>query len=251
MCEQPNINQDYDHDSQTCFEEASSMLFVYSIGWHIMFWTYGYPLLESLRTDSSSNIVTTDQSDDTLTFIQNFKISINTVKEFISTDIGKKELLKWLFNVLLSPAMVSIYLGIFIGLTPVLKYNIFHDGASLHPIGSVLKTVGEPLVCINTFIMAASLAHADWRKKKDAETPSLKVHSPLHGEDSEDVNSSSNNLHDNDNGNENVNQNENSIYMMASDGKTCASLTHSERDKNVDQDDLPSIRAIVMHTLFR
>jgi len=227
MCEQADINHDYDHDSQKCFDAASSMLFVYSIGWHIMFWTYAYPLLESLGNDDLSNNTlqySADPSHNTLTF-QSIIASMYTVKEFIRTDAGKKELFKWIFNVLLSPAMVSIYLGIFIGLIPALKHNIFQNGAPLHPIGSVLKTIGEPLVCINTFIMAASLAHADWRKKKDI--PSSEVHSPLHLEDIHDVEI---------------------ISPVIGDTNT---IVVSLDDRIQDQDDLPSIRVVVMHTLFR
>ncbi len=50
LCEQVIINHDYDDDSKLCYSEASSMLFVYSIGWHILFWSYGFNQLKRIPT---------------------------------------------------------------------------------------------------------------------------------------------------------------------------------------------------------
>ena len=48
LCEQEIINHDYSNDSKKCYSEASSMLFVYSIGWHILFWSYGFNQLKRI-----------------------------------------------------------------------------------------------------------------------------------------------------------------------------------------------------------
>ena len=48
ICDQSIVNVDYENDPNTCYTQASSMIFVYSIGWHIMFWTYGFPTLQTL-----------------------------------------------------------------------------------------------------------------------------------------------------------------------------------------------------------
>lgn len=50
LCEQVIINHDYDDNSKLCYSEASSMLFVYSIGWHILFWSYGFNQLKRIPT---------------------------------------------------------------------------------------------------------------------------------------------------------------------------------------------------------
>lgn len=247
MCEQPDINIDYDSNSSTCFDEASTMLFVYSIGWHIIYWTFGFPMLESMKASQLDQNDTITQSNNlepettgTIISTRYFydlynetTISFTLVKSYLHTDDGKRELGRWLWNVLCSPAMLSIYIGIFIGLIPFLKHIIFDESAPLHSIGSVLNTVGEPLVCVNTFVMAASLAHADWRKngKGNQEiydtnihtTGKSAVHSPLHYLETDDP-----------------------IEDAATEP-----ATESTAETTDNHSELPSLRTVAMHTMFR
>ena len=52
LCKQSEEIQLDFPDSETCFVETSSMIFVYSIGWHLVFWSVGYPRLQTLNEDA-------------------------------------------------------------------------------------------------------------------------------------------------------------------------------------------------------
>ena len=53
LCQQSMISSYFNGSQSQCFTEASSMVFVYSIGWHIIYWSYGYPILKTLNDDAS------------------------------------------------------------------------------------------------------------------------------------------------------------------------------------------------------
>lgn len=48
MCQQSSLVQGDYEDAEECYVEAIATLFVYSIGWYIVFWGYGFPTLQSL-----------------------------------------------------------------------------------------------------------------------------------------------------------------------------------------------------------
>jgi hypothetical protein len=191
LCDQAFINEDYHSDSAECFDAASSMLFVYSIGWHIMFWTYGYPVLESIHLLISlePSSTTTVQTSSWKQAVSDFRGSLNLISGYIRTDSGKYELRKWLMSVLFSPSMISMYIGIFIGMISALQRILFTSSAPLYSIGSVLITLGQPLVCVNTLVMSASLAHIQWKRDTSNQTqvPLDSASNPLHKLPSDDI----------------------------------------------------------------
>jgi hypothetical protein len=65
---------------------------------------------------------------------------------------------QFLDDVLLSPSLLAISIGILIGLIPNLQALLFSTPSILRPFGSALITIASPVVCTNTLIMAASLA---------------------------------------------------------------------------------------------
>ena len=98
MCEDDSVNADYS-DASSCFNEASSMMFVYSIGWHLVFWSYGFPVLKSLDNE-------------------NYTSNVSLYSNFVS-------------NVILSPCMLAIYIGVLIGIIEI-SFNIVYFLLSLH-----------------------------------------------------------------------------------------------------------------------
>lgn len=63
MCESTVVNKDYSNDPKECFQEATAMMFVFSIGWHIVFWSYGYGQLASLHHVQNEPYVEIIESD--------------------------------------------------------------------------------------------------------------------------------------------------------------------------------------------
>ena len=144
LCTQADLNQDYNHSSSQCFSEGTSMLFIYSIGWNLIFWSYGYPGLASLHT----------MTDEALPVANSWKKMVN----FLYSDDLVPETYSWARKVLLSPNMVAIYIAIFIGLIDPLRNQIFGSNTVLSPIGESLITLGQPVVCLSSLVMYASLA---------------------------------------------------------------------------------------------
>ena len=65
--------------------------------------------------------------------------------------------------------MIAIYLGIIIGVIGPLQSALFEDNSSvLYPFGGAAIKIAEPVVCLNTLIMASALAqvYIRWKKKK-------------------------------------------------------------------------------------
>jgi len=142
LCEQNNVNLEYQSNSATCFNDAKAMIFVYAIGWHTLFWSFGMSRLSELQTMNN---------DDPEIFNYN---PIVIFKTFNLLDT-----FKFFQVVFFTPTILATLLGISIGLLEPIKNGLFHDPTSfLSPIGGALVTLGEPVVCLNTLIMAGSLA---------------------------------------------------------------------------------------------
>eukprot|EP01035_Chromulina_nebulosa_P021916 gene21916-28375_t len=168
LCEDNRVNAEFAHNSSECFEEVSSMLFVYSIAWFLMFWSYGFPLLKSLSNEHTANketVVDVVPTQSVPTIIRN---RWDTSVTDFAHRIGRNISLDWMKNVFLSPSMVAIFIGLLIGLVPALQQGLFnpHGGGdpfdgTFRPLGSAIVTLGEPLICVNCLVMAASLAQTD------------------------------------------------------------------------------------------
>ena len=143
LCEQPIVNADFNDDSSVCFAEASSLLFVYSIGWHLMFWSYGFPKLKSLVKPIDDEIK-----------LAEYSIDEKNKNKYHWENLWSKDNKLWLQTVFLSPSMIAIYLSLFIGLIAPIQNSLFFDKASIfHPIGLALITLGDPVVCVNSLGM--------------------------------------------------------------------------------------------------
>jgi predicted permease len=179
LCEQNIVNADYDNDVNKCFDSATALLFIYSIGFHIIFWGYAFPAFENLQrqyqmlTNEHSPFITSDTENDSKHNQQHDILESQSKKSMSSsqlTGIYKYSLLqphnvqriKTLINqIFLSPSMIAIFIGLFIGLIPQLQYILFSSNGVLYPIGGAFNTLASPVVALNCLIMSASLAHVD------------------------------------------------------------------------------------------
>ena len=176
MCENDTINLDYGSNAKQCYTEGTSMLFVYSIGWHLMFWSYGFPILKSLKekqllagttgesSPSSAPITLLPVSDPTLLRDDDTTNSNNSTSNSSTLSLCKPKVLqamKWFQSVLLTPAMMAIIGGVTISLIPPLQLMLFEDISVFRPLGSAITTLGEPVVATSCLIMSASLANVD------------------------------------------------------------------------------------------
>lgn len=182
LCETQLVNVDFGGDAVLCMTEANAQIFVYSIGWHVCFWSYGWPLLKSLAIAKSP---------------QGPGKMVELAPSYPAVA--------WLQQTLLSPSMIAIYVGLLVGLVPSLQNALFRDFTALRPLGSALRTLSEPVVCINTLVTAANLAQIDstslrgffqrvqdvvstdamgWYYSHYSHAPRVEVASPLHAVES-------------------------------------------------------------------
>lgn len=165
LCQDNLINADFNHDSDKCYEEASSMIFVYMIVWFIMFWGYSFPTLQRLKQreilgdggESHSANIPANKVISSGGAVQQPK----TVSDFMGRFADSQFYLS-AKKVIVSPAIIAVMVALFIGLIPALQYQFFSSDGGLYVIGSAMDTVGEPVVALNTLIMAASLAQCDF-----------------------------------------------------------------------------------------
>lgn len=165
LCENSEVNADFDDDAELCFDEASSMLFIYIIPWLLFFWSYGYTTLSSLHDKKPELTVASSDDDDDCEAVA------------ASRDDKLRTVARKLWLVLQNPALVAVYVGLIVGLIPGLGSYLFNRVTVLQPVGGAVEVLATPVVALNSLVMAASLAHINvnwadifpWLSKKDEE----------------------------------------------------------------------------------
>jgi len=160
-------------DDKTCFVESTSMLFVYSIAWHFVFWGFGYPRLQTLLEPKNNEVVLFNQTDFNSDHIEMVSLNADTESgesttiKVLSSDKKtmflrftrlRGEMWRVLSIVLTSPPIISTCIGITLGIIGPLRNALFKDFTFLTPFGSALATVAQPIICLNCMIMSSSLA---------------------------------------------------------------------------------------------
>jgi len=62
LCEQHLVHSEFEDEAE-CFVVGSEMCFVYSIGWHFLFWSWCYPVLQSSAQCTASKIAHSDEAE--------------------------------------------------------------------------------------------------------------------------------------------------------------------------------------------
>jgi hypothetical protein len=226
LCEQPILNSTYEGSSLQCFNTATSMIFVYLIGWHLWFYMWGFYKLgeaddfdkqhssSALEAQCSSSADSFNSGTATPALTMNSETaaacaesavcipalasdehqsvlaSLSSVQQqqqqqqqqalsHCSWHSLKQRVQQWqhhrqqqrarrppparwvvqLRRVITAPANVAVVLSVAVALIPPLRRGLFHSQQSpLRPFGAALTTVGQPLVALQTLLMAASLA---------------------------------------------------------------------------------------------
>lgn len=164
LCQDSLINADFDDDSGKCYEEASSMIFVYMIVWLIMFWGYSFPTLQNLKqqeiesgTVDLCRISTEETGSKTKTFAY-----LEYVKQLATQPAYQQQLWISIRKIIVNPAILAVFVALLVGLISPIQNQFFAPEGSFSMIGSSLDTIGEPVVALNTLVMAASLAQCNF-----------------------------------------------------------------------------------------
>lgn len=147
LCEQPVVNADFDDDSTVCFSHSTALLFIYSIGFHLLYWGYVFPSFEQLQREAE------EEGD-----IEDSNSSLGPKPTLSQRFMSFISLFK---HILMAPTMLSVFVGLFIGLIPFTRHLLFSGSGYLSPVGAAINTLASPVVALNCLIMSASLAHVD------------------------------------------------------------------------------------------
>lgn len=156
LCDLSIVNEDYGGVTKDCFAEGTSFTFVYSIGWNILYWSTLYPLLtkvsENIKNGGRQSVVVLTNED-----AANHRHP-SVFDRYLPQWAYWSKIKGLLSRSLLTPSMYAIYAGLFIALITPLQNALFgSDVTFLTPFGGSLKTLAQPVVCLNTIVMSASL----------------------------------------------------------------------------------------------
>lgn len=157
LCQDQLINADYDHDSEKCYDDATSMIFVYMISWFVMFWGYGFPTLESLKHfENRNSLITTLRSRHNSTASEVASNLFQYYKKAILDTDNQQYVIDKIKKIFINPAILSVIIALIVGLIKPIQEQLFTPEGHLSIIGASLETVGDPVVALNCLIMAAS-----------------------------------------------------------------------------------------------
>ena len=163
-----DLSSQYDN-VEMCFAEATSMLFVYGIGWFLVFWGYGYPMLETLLDKETgeeygpgvlkerlhSPAMTSSKKEDEEEKEDDSELS------WTDRMMKRSYLFRIFYRVVSSVNIQFTMIGIIIGISAPLRDALFFDFTALTPVGSTIQTIGSPVLALDCLIMAATLASVD------------------------------------------------------------------------------------------
>ena len=220
LCEQSNINSLYDSQLE-CFGDSKTMIFIYSIGWHILYWSMGISRLTLLKTASND---IEDFNYNPISIYRNFNVM--AAYGFFQ-------------EVALSPTILATLMGLSIGLLDPIKNGLFLDPKSfLSPLGGAIKTVGEPVVCLNCLIMAGSLGSVK-----------LKFHK---NNSSRSSNSNNNNSNNSNNSNSNSNSKDYEVInVIHSENTNDLKIQEIENTNSYKEEDKININEETTNPNFR
>jgi hypothetical protein len=211
MCKSSVVNDEFGGDSEECVRVSMGLIFIYAIGFYVTFFGYGYSVFEGIKLRVGDAATTTTMATTIAT-----------------TNITK--ITKTLKSIFLNHMICSVYLGITISLLPALQTLLYET--HLRFIGDALETLGEPLVCLNCFIMSGSLGYSydcvryeerEEREERDVEMIGVKT---------------------------------NNATAATTATTTTTTTTADKNDKNDKNDNTsipsqPKLTSVVLHTLIR
>lgn len=192
MCGNGIVNADFGGDTQTCSNEAMSLLFVYSIGFSLVFWGYGFPVLESLRDgDRWPEVALLNKGVKGVEGGEELHVEFGMVDlgldgttggstaatggsggaggvggcdtkhehehESTTTLTPLQTCVHVLTKSFLNVNMMAQYTGVALAVIPGVQAFVFDAESPVRPLQEAIFTLGQPLVCVNCLVMAGSL----------------------------------------------------------------------------------------------
>jgi hypothetical protein len=149
LCELDIVNDDYGGDSEECFAEATSMLFVYSIGFNLTYWAVLYPILTDLADGSNGGAAAAVEGAGPAPGPWDASLRRRALSAWAATTLA-------LQRAMMTPAMIGklcpsihpyIYLSIYLSIRPSIHSSVY---PSIHPFIS-----SYPMLCVVSYMFQA------------------------------------------------------------------------------------------------
>ena len=192
LCELEIVNEEYGSDSNACIKAANGRIFIFLIGWYIIFWGVYFPYMEDISTSYvRTDVVESGQfdylEDEDEVSVTGYEMTSNFTGEdempltsqqqqqqqqqqqhrrpsqSLTSHLTAEKLLAIVCSerckrIIREPNIIALAIGLVIGITPFLSDNLFGNPLSpFRPIGGAIETLGSPAVPLITMILAASL----------------------------------------------------------------------------------------------
>ena len=193
LCRNPRVRAEFDDDAAACADQAVGALFVYLIGWSLVYWSYSYPALAAPAAPASAADVEVELKDEpdaapleagsgafddddddaaaaTMTAPASACRAARLLKRGVARTLGE-------------PNMQATIAGVLYGLCSPARRATFGDRTTpLTWLGIASRTLGLPVVSVVAMVGAAALgngriraaasaAEADGKKPPPALTP--------------------------------------------------------------------------------
>ena len=125
---------------EDCFDKAATMLFLWGVAWHVLFWTIGYSALS--KGAEVANAGPTGLAP--------------VVDGTPAASSRCRKVVAGLVNV----PLCAVFAGIVVALVDPVKTALFEDSGALRFVGTACEIVGDGAVPMITLIIAGNLGHA-------------------------------------------------------------------------------------------
>lgn len=161
-----SLCNDLFHSDGHCFQDASLVVFSYSVPWHLAMWGIGYNLVaEVIKQPRSEVEMMESQPSGWIPKNVSRTISIgvesasslkSVIQQTQTSGFHPKRIAQAIIGIM-NPILVALLAGIVVGCIPPLQYALFHHGGMLFVFGSSMKTVGNVVPVVGITILSASL----------------------------------------------------------------------------------------------
>jgi predicted permease len=135
-----------DH-SEHCFDDGILMIFGYHLPFDLAMWTIGYASVQAIKNAEKDSDCSGDE---------------NATEDQPMKSVEPRAVINVIKNVL-NPVVAAMFIGMVIGLTPMLHSMFFTRGGRLHFLGDSLKRLGEAVPVISLQILTTTLGGATRR----------------------------------------------------------------------------------------
>jgi hypothetical protein len=142
----------FDNDP-TAYERAIGVIFVYAIGWNIIFYSFTYPFIVGSRREEPDQITTPAGVAPPAAATHDEDAAVPATPVSSGFLFACK-------NIMMNPNMIATFASLIIAFWPALKYQLFTPGTVLRPLMQAVEFIGNGAIPLSSLVMAGNVAES-------------------------------------------------------------------------------------------